>query len=155
MQTSVNGSVEHIKITNSLCVPQLTTNLLSVSQLVRNGNKVTFDETGCSIKEKKNELVAIVELHENMFRLKIQHRKFQQCMQTSASSANIWHRRLGRLNENGLSKMRNGTVDGIEIQGKIDKKFNFITCCEGKLAKQPFNMIKFWSKPIKGNNNFI
>lgn len=34
MQTSVNGSVEHIKITDALCVPKLTTNLLSVSQLV-------------------------------------------------------------------------------------------------------------------------
>lgn len=99
-----------------------------------------FDETGCSIYNKQKDLVAIGELHENMYRLKIQHRKFQQCMQTSASSANIWHRRLGHLNDNALSKMRNGTVDGIEIQGKIDNKFNCITCCEGKQAKQPFNI---------------
>ncbi|KAH9627953.1 hypothetical protein HF086_013062 [Spodoptera exigua] len=39
------------------CVPSLAT-LLSVSQLISKGNKVTFSDSSCSIYNKNNELVA-------------------------------------------------------------------------------------------------
>ncbi|KAG5866933.1 hypothetical protein JTB14_019780 [Gonioctena quinquepunctata] len=45
--TVVNRNSHDITITNAMCVPGLTTNLLSVGKLIDNGNKVNFEENCC------------------------------------------------------------------------------------------------------------
>lgn len=135
MRSSVEGETKNIVVHDVMCVPQLTTNLLSVSQLVRRGNTVIFDESGCRIFNQHNEVIAIGELYNNMFRLKIQH--IDLCMQTSLNSASVWHRRLGHLSDSVLTKM-NTAVSGLKIDGKIDNKFNCVSCCEGKQIRNSF-----------------
>ena len=49
-----NGNV---KIGGIMHVPDLAVNLLSVSQIVKNGNKVVFDSDGCTIFNCENERV--------------------------------------------------------------------------------------------------
>lgn len=41
---------EDVGVKDVLYVPELTTNILSVNQMVKNGNTVVFDADGCSIK---------------------------------------------------------------------------------------------------------
>ncbi|KAJ0176972.1 hypothetical protein K1T71_006981 [Dendrolimus kikuchii] len=51
-------SRHEVTINNVLCVPDLCTNLISISQLIKNGNKIQFKEDCCCIYNKKNKLQA-------------------------------------------------------------------------------------------------
>lgn len=47
--TVLNDQEYDITVRNVLCIPSLTTNLLSVSELIENGNRVIFKESVCFI----------------------------------------------------------------------------------------------------------
>lgn len=52
--TVVNDAEYDITVSNVLCIPELTTNLLSVSQLIENGNRVIFKENACYTFNQQN-----------------------------------------------------------------------------------------------------
>lgn len=56
---------------NVLCVPKLAANLLSVSKITENGNRVVFDREGCSIINSRNEKIAYANLINGMYCLPI------------------------------------------------------------------------------------
>lgn len=133
-----------VPIKGVLCVPSLTTNLLSVSQLMRNGNKVTFTESGCSIYNKIGDLVAEACVVNGVYKLIM-----PECLlAASAVSGNIWHRRLGHINSNYLNQMTSA-VEGIKLDKKVDIfKSSCSTCCEGKQCRLPFNHVGSRSNEI-------
>lgn len=141
--TTIRNSLEtekfDITIKDVLYAPDLTTNLLSVSQLIKNGNKVKFEYSGCKIFNNQGELVATADLVDNVYRLNID--KSEKCLLASNNvTAEIWHRRLGHINYNDLNKMKNGIVEGIVCQSDISKtRQNCLVCCEGKQSRYPFN----------------
>lgn len=106
IKTVANGMEHDVVIKNVLYVPQLTTNLLSVSQLIKMGNMVKFSEKGCDIYNKEQKLVGTADLVENVYRLNIY--KVEKCLLTSSQvpSMDTWHRRLGHINSNDLRKIR-------------------------------------------------
>ncbi|KAG5875556.1 hypothetical protein JTB14_019505 [Gonioctena quinquepunctata] len=75
--TVVTRNSHDITITNAICVPGLSTNLLSVGKLINNGNKVNFEEDCCKIYNKHNELVAMADLINNVYKLRV--KKEHQC----------------------------------------------------------------------------
>lgn len=95
-----------------------------------------FDASGCYIYNKDEELIATAEMHNNIYRLRIQ--QFDFCLQTSTNSANVWHRRLGHLSDAVLGKMIKRPVTGLKINSKINNKFNCEPCCEGKQTRNSF-----------------
>ncbi|KAH9627799.1 hypothetical protein HF086_000184 [Spodoptera exigua] len=64
----------NITVKDVLCVPSLTTNLLSVSELIKNGNSVSFDEKHCYIRNKSNILVATADLSDGVYKLRLHTR---------------------------------------------------------------------------------
>lgn len=81
----------------------LTTNLIFVSQLIAKGNKVLFKADGCEIFNKCNELVATACLLNRVYKLRMPER-----LAAVVTSSEVWHRRLGTVNSNYLSKMQLG-----------------------------------------------
>lgn len=136
--TVVNGVEYDITVSDVLCVPNLTTNLLSVSQLIKNGNRVIFKENACMIYNQQNELVGLAELVNGVYRLYTSEAE-QLIAATAIASSETWHRRLGHINSTSLNKMKNGAVEGISYTelANIDKSSCTI-CCEGKQARLPF-----------------
>lgn len=133
--TSCNGKYYDITVENVLCVPNLTTNLLSVSALISKGNHISFNIGGCSIYNSKNELVATADLIDGIYKLKL---KDEKCMLTVQDKSEIWHRRLAHINSQDLNKMKNCVI-GLELKGSVNiDKSNCIVCCEGKQSRQPF-----------------
>ncbi|KAG5864825.1 hypothetical protein JTB14_033693 [Gonioctena quinquepunctata] len=139
--TVVNRNSHDITITNAMCVPGLTTNLLSVGKLINNGNKVNFEENCCKIYDKHNELVAMADLINNVYKLRV--KKEHQCMLSSTTSASskIWHRRLGHINYKDLCTMQAGAVEGISFKTKRDSTNKCIVCCEEK-----YNDLQAWKE---------
>lgn len=137
--TVVDDSEFDIPVKNVLCIPNLTTNLLSVSQLIQNGNSVNFEKDVCYIRNRQNKLVGKAELVNGVYRLCIKSEKLFVGSATAATSE-MWHRRLGHINSNDLNTMKNGVVEGISYPDRavIDKS-KCITCCEGKQARLPFS----------------
>ncbi|GBP71695.1 hypothetical protein EVAR_8301_1 [Eumeta japonica] len=70
--TTVNGSKININIEDVFCVPELTTNLISVSKLIEKGNRVYFYKDGCLIHNRDGDLVATAALLNGVYRLNIQ-----------------------------------------------------------------------------------
>ncbi|GBP67410.1 Retrovirus-related Pol polyprotein from transposon TNT 1-94 [Eumeta japonica] len=130
-----------VTINDVLCVPNLATNLISVSKLIQNGNSVNFTKNGGYIYNKKGELVAVAELIDGMYKVNTENR---HCLFTSPSavSSEVWHRRLGHLNSNDLNKMKDGAVTGMDYKDKaVIKKSTCVVCCEGKQSRLPFNHV--------------
>lgn len=128
----VNGNFQ-ISVKNVVCVPELATNLLSVAQLIKNGNTVKFDTKGCQIYNKQEELVATADLIQNVYRLNID--RSACCLLTSGET---WHRRFGHINSADLNKMKKA-VDGLDFKGEVQcSKKNCKICCEGKQHRLPF-----------------
>lgn len=137
IQTITGKKVNNITVKKHF-VPELTTNLLSVSQLIKNGNSVNFDSKGCKIYNRDKILIAKADLVDNVYKLNIcSSGKTAQC---HLASAFTWHRRLGHINLSDLRKMQNGAVNGLDYKGKIEKE-NCETCCEGKQTRMPFKHI--------------
>lgn len=72
-----------ITVQNALCVPSLTTNLLSVSELIKNGNSVIFEPNMCLIRNKLGELVAKADLVDGVYKLRIQTQ--ENCLLTTVN----------------------------------------------------------------------
>lgn len=136
--TVIDDSEFDIPVKNVLCIPNLTTNLLSVSQLIQNGNSVSFEEDVCYIRNRQNALVGKAELVNGVYRLCIKSPTLFVASAAVATSE-MWHRRLGHINSQDLNTMKNGVVEGISYPDRavIDKS-KCITCCEGKQARLPF-----------------
>lgn len=128
-----NGKINTISVQNVLYVPELTTNLLSVSQIINSGCQVQFDQKGCMIFNKNNEKVAVAKMINNMYRLNI-HSVQAYISATKDSDFYLWHQRLAHLNFEDLNKFSENT--GVKLQNK--DKVVCITCLEGKQTRIPF-----------------
>lgn len=132
MKTNVGSEKFNIKVKD---VQGLTTNLLSVSQLIKNGNKLSFYENGCDILNDQGMLVARAELINNVYKLNFE--KPESALMGVAATDNVWHRRLGHPGYNSLKLMSEGAVEGLKVKGKVGNPI-CQTCCEGKQSKNAF-----------------
>lgn len=143
MAVSACGSVAlrvdsgNIEIKNVLCVPELTNNLLSVAQIVENGNTVVFDRNGCSVYNEEDDLIVQAKVSNGVYKLENQN---VSCMQATATDELMtWHRRLGHINYADLRKMKNGIVDGISFAESSSGIADCEVCMEGKQTRASFN----------------
>lgn len=126
----IENEVKKIKINNVQYVPNIVTNLLSVSQIVKNGNEVLFTKIGCKVFNSKHEIVATGILINNMFKLNTICEKSALIMNnnntenvmvvksTSKAINNIflWHRRLGHISFANISYLNRLISDPISRQ---------------------------------------
>ena len=136
LKSIVNNKDHDVVIKNAMYVPDLTTNLLSVSQLIKNGNKVIFDDKLCKIYDSQNKLVAEAENIDNVYKLK--YHKMQQGTASLAITGTVLHRRFAHINYKDLSKMHQGAVEGLTCIGKLHCDDTCEVCCEGKQARGSF-----------------
>lgn len=127
-----------VPVKDVLCVPELTTNLLSVSQLIKNNNQVSFSENGCSVYNKDGQLVAQAVLTNGVYKLMMPENVLAAC---GAVSSELWHRRLGHVNSQYLNQMTSA-VEGIKLSEKSDtSKSSCPVCCQGKQSRLPFTNV--------------
>ncbi|GBP23670.1 Retrovirus-related Pol polyprotein from transposon TNT 1-94 [Eumeta japonica] len=130
-----NNVKQTIQITHVLYVPELTTNLLSVSQIMKNGCSIQFTKQGCKIFNKMNTEVAAANLINNMYRLNTDTVTAYSCKMNETDFL-LWHKRMAHLNFNDLNKLSNCT-DGVKL---IQNKNQMVCelCQKGKQSRLPF-----------------
>lgn len=129
-----NGNV---KVKSIMHVPELAVNLLSVSQIVQNGNTVIFNSDGCTIYNAKNERLLFSRPKGGVYRVEADNMKCFLAM--NAASAYDWHRRLGHASYQVMKKMRAGAVDGVNFADGDGQIYNCEICAKGKQIKKPFS----------------
>lgn len=136
-EINVNVNDREINIKNVLLVPKLSANLLSVSEMVSNGNELVFNKNGCAVYDDKRKCIANAKSVNGVYKLQMHP---ATCLKTSTiTSAMTWHRRLGHINFGDLCKMRNGLVSGIEFNERDEADIkNCEICKEGKQTRTPF-----------------
>lgn len=97
-----------VRIKNVRYIPNICANLLSVSQMARQGITVMFDESGCRMIDANNRLVATASIHNNMYRL---DRPVIKCFSAfEAEPAHLMSRRYDVADVKPASSKRNENV---------------------------------------------
>jgi transposase InsO family protein len=129
----VNG--REVELPNVLHVPGLAANLLSVSRIVENGNKVTFDKTGCVIKDQSNNTIAKCKATHGVYKLNLSFAATTD--KTKTVDAFKWHRMLGHSNAEYVKKYLKANNIVVETNS-LHKIKNCVVCAEGKQCRPPF-----------------
>ncbi|KMQ83988.1 retrovirus-related pol polyprotein from transposon tnt 1-94, partial [Lasius niger] len=120
-----------------LYVPGLSANLLSVSKIAKQGNKIIFDSDGCKILDKNSEILATGTLQKDTYRLVKPKEHAHALHSTQSIDARIWHRRLGHMNPEYMVQLRDHSATGNNFKGS--KQQVCVACAKGKQAKQKFD----------------
>ncbi|GBP45855.1 Retrovirus-related Pol polyprotein from transposon TNT 1-94 [Eumeta japonica] len=92
--TKTDGCRYDVTLKEVSCVPNLSTNLISISQLIKKGNSVQFKNNCCYIYNVQNSLVGIADEMNGVYKLRLESK---QCLLTSTTedtSSEVWHRRM-------------------------------------------------------------
>ena len=130
--------------TRTYLVPNLSLNLLSVSQLVECGFILTFSQKGCHMQDqKKGQLIGTERKVDCLFELNyldVSNLCFVQPLVVVVSSS-IWHSRLGHTSLSHVQALASsGYLGDIKF-----KSFDCMSCQLGKQKVLPFSRSDYLS----------
>lgn len=138
LHVDIDGSDLTADVKDVLCVPNLCANLLSVSQLVKDGKQVIFDNKCCIIRDKNGCIIGKANLCDDVYKLNLS--KSRSFFVSSEEKQKLWHRRFGHIGDQYLNKLKNEIVDGVDIDKVIPAKCT--VCIKGKQSRLPFKPSK-------------
>lgn len=122
-----------ITVENVLYIPELSTNLLSVSKIAERGYTVCFRQSGCQVINKFDYVCADAVAVGSLF--KLVEKSVNQGQSCNISSV-VWHKRMGHLSPKNLDRLKNMTK-GIEyVPSKSHTECEI--CPLGKATRLPF-----------------
>ncbi|CAG9132206.1 unnamed protein product [Plutella xylostella] len=130
------GSVSKIQVRNVLYVPDLSTNLLSVSKIIKSGCKIEFNESECNIFNQNGQNIAKAGLVSDLYKLITNEKKAQAFPAVVDEDVCLWHQRMGHLNFTDTKKLPSCTTGVKLTPSKEDIKC--ISCIEAKQTRQSF-----------------
>lgn len=117
---------------NVLLVPELGYQLLSVSNLSKNGLVTSFKAGRCWI-EKDEKVVASGTLRGTLYQLDVPETNQPVSEAFIASTLQVWHERMAHVDPSAISKMvSKNIVNGIEIKKSSDDNLKCDGCVLGK-----------------------
>ena len=99
------GSSKKCTLRDVLYVPKLSHNLLSVSKASEAGKATKFNNSGCEIFNRDDEVIAFGTRVGNLYYLEFCRNKQQLHVLEEESKERLWHRRYGHLGEKNLRKL--------------------------------------------------
>jgi len=138
MQAFGKGCIEfdNCSLKEVLYVPKLTTNLLSVNSITRNGGEVIFTDDQVIIKVKNKVIIKGEKMSNGLFQVKLKPELNQESYLTEKTEdkAFQWHRKLGHTSLGVMKKMLT-LSHGIKLLKKDLEEFN-LDCEIYQKAKQ-------------------
>lgn len=127
-----------VNLKDALYVPELRTDLLSVSKITENGYTVKFDNKCAKIRDRENKVILTAEKKNDLYFV-TENAEIAANAETRRSDGmlKLWHVRLGHINEKYLKSMA--------ARGIFNSKLNCgetvnpcETCLKGKISRLPF-----------------
>lgn len=132
----LNGKICEVQMKEVLCVPRLTTNLLSVSEITNKGNTVIFYPDKCLIRDMHKNVVATASVVDGLYKLDSDLNAALVAI-GAKNTMELWHRRCAHVNLNDLKTMKNGGVTGMSFVDDTDE-ISCVACCKGKQSRKSF-----------------
>lgn len=144
-----------VAVNDTLFVPELSTNLLSVNKLVESGYTVVFNKFGCNFYNNPDIVgssIGHAKNHNGIYKLDCsvndtgkEHSSVplknvvqgEQSAMSATETESLWHRRLGHLSRGGLRALRKNN----QLMFQNVQEFNVeecIACLQGKQVSKPF-----------------
>jgi hypothetical protein len=137
------------EMSSVLYVPKLACNLFSVRAVTQKGLVVQFGHSCCWIKDSAGRVVGKGKLINRMYQLNCETEVHQVSIadehqaekDVTSSRMNLWHQRLGHLNETQLVQaVKKGHIKGVDISTTDNLEF-CEGCVEGKMSRKPFKPV--------------
>ena len=140
---SVKGNNIRHQLREVLHVPEAPNSLLSISHLDNGGGHVTFQDGGCELYNKTNQLIGkgtkVGRLYRLEARAQLQTNEHENLAAPKKLSWDQWHHRYGHLGMSGLETLlKQGLVKGIEIDESSIPSRTCEACIQAKQATHPF-----------------
>lgn len=137
------GTVESnsCQLNNTLFVPDISQNLLSVNAVTNNNGTVVFNKNEVKIY-KESQLIITGEKENGLYKINLNNNNTEgkTLLMKENGTAYEWHQRLGHPGKAILEKLPK-MVDGIKIQG-IKQIDNCEICTQAKQTRLPFNSVR-------------
>ncbi|UYV67846.1 hypothetical protein LAZ67_5002211 [Cordylochernes scorpioides] len=109
-----NSDEESIILKDVLYVPKLSDNLISVSKLIQDKKQILFDNKGRHIQNEKGDTLLTASKIEDFYIINEATDTYlpptPKTLKISDTSWDIWHRRLGHINEEYMKMMQNNAL---------------------------------------------
>ncbi|KAG7543596.1 Zinc finger CCHC-type [Arabidopsis thaliana x Arabidopsis arenosa] len=92
-------------IRNVFLVPEITKNLLSVSQMIKNGYEVVFKQSSCIIHDQAGKKIAEVEMIKNSFHLKLSSIE-ETTMLAQSQNEKLRHQKVDKAKDSNLRMLQ-------------------------------------------------
>ncbi|CAK9800955.1 Retrovirus-related Pol polyprotein from transposon TNT 1-94 [Anthophora plagiata] len=126
-----------LQLQDTLHVPELKTNLISVPKVVDSGRQVLFTKTQARVINPDGVTIAVANREGNLFVMRSMAHSTALASQDNDEILE-WHRRLGHLNETDLRKLKEkDMVRGLTLSQK-DRLPTCEICIENKQSATPF-----------------
>lgn len=145
LATDVDGRKKTVRFRDTLYVPDLCTNLISVGKIADKGLSVTFDKEKAEVMDGGGNVVLAAERIDGLYY--VQGGNVDECKKaeeadsgarTRENSLKDWHIRLGHLNVQSLREaIRTGSIQGMRVDN-ANKNFECELCFQGKISRSPF-----------------
>ena len=138
LKVNVNNQVRCITLFDVLYLKNLSFNLISVCKAVENNLSVVFDKNNAIICDFDKNILCTFIGKENLFHLSGCAMSACESANTASISNELWHRRLGHINENYLKAMsRNELVKNFSYH--LNEKLPVCdNCVLGKIHRDKF-----------------
>lgn len=127
-------------IHNVKFVPELSVNLLSVSQMAKKGKRIVFENNLCQIFDQNRNLIAEATMVNDLYQLNgsanTNPNKSDIALATTTTNSDIWHRRMGHICRNYLINVKNSTTGVTFNPSDLISKCK--VCAMGKHSRAPF-----------------
>ena len=129
----------HTTLLQTLYVPDLRTNLMSVAKITDRGNEVTFRRDAAYVYGPNRDVLAVAEREGDLYFVReVSEIENANIAETRKKSGIMeWHERLGHLNEANLKRMAADGHSGVKF-GPSEKLGACETCVKGKQTEKPF-----------------
>ncbi len=129
------GETKWRRLLETLHVPELSFNLVSVSKVSEKGRIVRFVEAGCEIVALHDQVLATATKCGSLYLLDC---KTNEQINVAKVSMDVWHRRYGHLNGQSLKQLSvDGLVVDLDYNGTGEISF-CEPCTAGKHHRSPF-----------------
>ncbi|CAB0019909.1 unnamed protein product [Nesidiocoris tenuis] len=129
-----------VNLTNTLFVPTLNTNLLSVSKITDKNFKVIFEKDRATVRDPEGIAVLQARKSNGLYYVNTKTTNEEETNNISNNSEDImtWHRKMAHINEAELKiAQKNKSLNGLYFDSN-SKLGECEVCLQGKLAKLPF-----------------
>lgn len=138
---SLRNNINEVKLYNVFFIPELSSNLISVTQLVESGYRVDFNNESAFIRNKSGKVLLKAHKINGLYHINVCLNEFETVFMGNESNKDTWHKRFGHIGEDNLIKLyKNDMVIGLDSQ--ITENSICDSCTAGKQSRLKFNKHK-------------